>query len=673
MKSYTHPKICFITYTPPRRTTPYRIVSIITENPSRIPQRFEDLELANRPSLIESLDQAWLDGARVLVILGPEAFAALGHQGRFLDFRGSILTPVDLETNRPWKVIATIDPASKAAYIRNGYATYKSDLAKALSLIDNPIIEEPESIQSGADLNAIIRRLRSLEANTPCACDIESDGLNALNGAEPVCLGIAWSRSEALVIPWRRGHGVSFWSAAEEAMLLAELGRFFQSHPTIWHNGLWFDIPFLITNGWPLKLTGDYIDTIVMHRKLDPDSPHSLAYISSRYSTRPYWKDSFKNRPGSIYNMNLLQLWTYNGRDAMSTFEIYEAMAKELSGDFTIPAAPLVIAKKLHQITFNPEAMENFRNEARKDLKTIEAKMLELGRIPEGFNFNSDIHLNAFIFGVKKIAVQKRIVDESAGKAREIETKIASFCTDHADWSPDKTAKALKRFEATLEKIPTTARYLEAKAHLDLMAQIPTPYQATKLGFLARMSRTGLYSFDDITREKLLHQIGRRRAAIQSNLDKVGSRSERFIPGWKSDLAGLETLETWVKMFEYRKWLVTLIQSVGASEDVTGMPLEFLYRFGHYFKPTIGSAFFTAVAPPGGFSDAILQALSAVVICDPRDTFVILIRAECIVIEAPASRRATLDPLFDCCGARNLTEALTFMVKSKEAGNEAMV
>ena len=64
-------------------------------------------------------------------------------------------------------------------------------------------------------------------------------------------------------------------------------------------------------------------DTRWMHHALDPKDEHSLAYLASIYTARPYWKSMCKDpNPYSIY--------TYNGIDAAVTLEVFHKLHDEL-------------------------------------------------------------------------------------------------------------------------------------------------------------------------------------------------------------------------------------------------------------------------------------------------------------------------------------------------------
>lgn len=637
-----HPEILFIRYSPTSRKTPYRTAAIIDHSlAGRMAFRDDAEEERNRPKLLAAMEAAWLDGARVILLLGNEAFKAFGYSGAFRDYRGTWLEPQGL-SSRPWLVMATIDPGSKAAYIRNGYETYKSDLAKALRGAQSGAPEIRESFTTGPDMNKILAWIKAILPDAVIACDIETDGLSAHKGCEPVCIGIARSKDEALVIPWRRGRGMSYWSGTEETLLLQELKRLFATHRSVWHNGIFFDIPFLILSGFPLGPFAEYVDTIMMHRAIEPEAPHSLAYVASRYSTKPYWKDDFKNRPGSIYAMDPDKLWTYNARDAVTTLEVYEAMLDKLPDEFSMAAAPLVIMKALHEIRIDQFDQENLQRELRHELSETETKLKALAELPPDFSFSSPVHINAFVFNAKRVAAERSVVDRYSAKASELEARIARFNEDHLGWSDARREKELARYRQMLERLETIGVYAQAKAHLALMAGIRPLYDVSRLSYLPRIKPGGLYSFDSLSREKLVHQLKRRSEQLSAKITAwAGDPAKKtFAARATEELEQITKLLAWLALYEYRQNLTSLSQLALSQDDIMSMPLEALRRFGRHIKPGLAARFYTIKAPPSGFTAEDLSELARKISSIPH-TFVILIRKECVIIETPEAGSAS--------------------------------
>tara|TARA_R100001594_G_scaffold44758_1_gene77240 strand:- start:1237 stop:3129 length:1893 start_codon:yes stop_codon:yes gene_type:complete len=70
-----------------------------------------------------------------------------------------------------------------------------------------------------------------------------------------------------------------------------------------------------------------WFDTLLAHHTLYPRMPHSLGFLTSQYTTHPYYKDEGKNwREGG----NINQYWEYNCKDTAITYAVHEKLHKEL-------------------------------------------------------------------------------------------------------------------------------------------------------------------------------------------------------------------------------------------------------------------------------------------------------------------------------------------------------
>jgi hypothetical protein len=77
-----------------------------------------------------------------------------------------------------------------------------------------------------------------------------------------------------------------------------------------------------------LMLGRTYFDTMLAHHTLYPSLPHNLGFLTSQYTTHPYYKDEGKAwKEGG----NIDQFWEYNVKDVCITFAAYQRMLKELT------------------------------------------------------------------------------------------------------------------------------------------------------------------------------------------------------------------------------------------------------------------------------------------------------------------------------------------------------
>lgn len=149
------------------------------------------------------------------------------------------------------------------------------------------------------------------------AVDIETTGEQPLN-CQLLCVGIACEDGTGMVIPVIRKGGLAYWSSVAEwnyvraclSWVLADAS----THKTF-HNGA-FDTVALwgqgfVVNGWE-------DDTIIAHHCVDPELPHGLAYVGSRYLELRHWKQDVKGDERWI-DLDDEVLRSYNLRDCLVT------------------------------------------------------------------------------------------------------------------------------------------------------------------------------------------------------------------------------------------------------------------------------------------------------------------------------------------------------------------
>jgi uracil-DNA glycosylase family 4 len=142
------------------------------------------------------------------------------------------------------------------------------------------------------------------------------------------CLGIAWSRLEAICIPFmcvERPTG--YWNVDQETALWLRL-RILSEHPNVevvGQNFLYDAQYFARRWGFIPNLKHD---TMFMQNVAFAGMPKGLDFLSSMYCQfHRYWKDEGKDwEPGVPEE----QLWSYNCTDAVATFEVAEVLLELL-------------------------------------------------------------------------------------------------------------------------------------------------------------------------------------------------------------------------------------------------------------------------------------------------------------------------------------------------------
>lgn len=160
------------------------------------------------------------------------------------------------------------------------------------------------------------------------------------------CIGIGWSRLEAICIPFMRALGESnYWSLEEEIAVRAAIKRVV-THPNARVVGQYFlyDAQYFWAEDRYVPNVTD--DTIIKHHVLFPGTPRGLDYLSSLYcSFHRYWKDEGKEW---VAGRGEDENWEYNCKDCVITFEVSEVQ------DVALEQTGLVEVWKFQQQLFWP-------------------------------------------------------------------------------------------------------------------------------------------------------------------------------------------------------------------------------------------------------------------------------------------------------------------------------
>lgn len=147
-------------------------------------------------------------------------------------------------------------------------------------------------------------------------------------GGHIECVGLSWSLTEAIVIPFMsREDRNGYWSAESEAEIVWLL-YLILTHKRVkvrWQNGL-YDAQYTYRH-WHFVPRGAQ-DTMIAHHSMWCGLPKSLAYQASMYCDHyVYWKDDGKVADMSVPEM---QRWVYNGTDCVRTRECGEVETRSI-------------------------------------------------------------------------------------------------------------------------------------------------------------------------------------------------------------------------------------------------------------------------------------------------------------------------------------------------------
>lgn len=225
-----------------------------------------------------------LESARpnlVVALGGTASWALLGSTGI-----GSIRGAVAISTLVPgMKVLPTYHPAG-VLYSWNLRGTVVADFMKAQNeRTHSDIRRPPRAIVVQPDMATLDSLVPQIVANAKVlAIDIET-----MKG-QIRCLGVAWERDQALVIPLIRDlSGASYWPDEEQELHAWSHVRALceSSLPKLFQNGL-FDLQYLTRAGITVRNCSH--DTMLLHHVMYPELPKGLGFLGSIYTNEQAWK-----------------------------------------------------------------------------------------------------------------------------------------------------------------------------------------------------------------------------------------------------------------------------------------------------------------------------------------------------------------------------------------------
>lgn len=267
--------------------------------------------------LLWELEQ--LPNLRTILVLGNVALEALTGRTGIMHWRGSVLLNIQLG-NRTVDVVCTVNPAmvlrEPKLEISFVYDCAKLDrVRKGLWHVTMPRVHINPTFSDAMDYMAMLE-----QQGKPTAYDIESIG------NETACIGFANHPDEAMCVNFRT-MSENRYTLQEEVALRKRIQKFFK-HP---------DVPLVAQNNafdasWlsfkdRINVKPIWHDTMLAHHCLYPPLPHDLGYITTQYTTRPYYKNEKDEwREGG----NIDDFWRYNGQDCCNTLVASAAMHNEL-------------------------------------------------------------------------------------------------------------------------------------------------------------------------------------------------------------------------------------------------------------------------------------------------------------------------------------------------------
>ena len=271
------------------------------------------------PFVLEGVKLLWkeveLVKPSVILALGNTALWALTGNRGITSWRGSTLT---IKSSVGSHIVV---PSYHPAGVLRNYAWRQisvHDFKRAREALEQPPVSPDYRFilrPSFPTAQDIITSLLAQAESGPLklAVDIET------RAGHIACLGFAWSRTEALCIPFmclERREG--YWPEHEEAAIIVLLSRLLRHRNVEVVGQNWaYDTQYIQRHfGFTPAFSRD---TMLGHHACWPGTPKGLDFLSSVYCDyHVYWKDEGKEWHRKLGED---QLWAYNCKDCVVTYE----------------------------------------------------------------------------------------------------------------------------------------------------------------------------------------------------------------------------------------------------------------------------------------------------------------------------------------------------------------
>lgn len=310
---------CSITTVVKERAPSWKMESLYTDSKCT---KFGPEILRGLPILAEEVA---LVQPTVIIALGNLALQALTGMSGIMKWRGSVMNATS-----QFGGIKTIPTYSPSIVLKmwQWRPIAMRDLQRAYDESAYPEIRRPAwSFTIRPSFSAVMQRLEFLQHRVEqgpykLSVDIETRaGLTA-------CIGIAWTKLDALCIPLMSvGTREGYWSLEEESAIYDAL-RYLLEHPNavIIGQNFGYDVQYLAVEAGMFPKVS--LDTMLMQHVFLLGMKKSLDFLSSMYCEHHlYWKDDGKEWNPKIPEE---QYWGYNCTDCVITYEAAEVLAQAL-------------------------------------------------------------------------------------------------------------------------------------------------------------------------------------------------------------------------------------------------------------------------------------------------------------------------------------------------------
>lgn len=355
-----------------------------------------------------------LPNLQYILCLGNAGLSTLFGWEGVKKYRGSVYPYVG-SNGRPTKAVITLNPAAILREPKDEIV-FKLDIRRFSNVINGDHSEYKITANINPSLTEAVEFIHECrDSDKTPSYDIETIA------GETACHGLAIDEHEGMCINLR-GQYENHYTVEEESILLHELQLLFDKKPVIAQNGN-FDAHWC---GYK-DLLGIRVgfDTLLAHHTLYPTLPHNLGFLTSQYTTHPYYKDEI-----DLYKegQSIDTFWNYNVKDACITYAVAQREMEELRQrgletffyKHVMRLEPYLVRTTVDGLRIDPYVKEEVVKELRASTSAVEEEFVQMAQqladLPETYrpNIRSPLQMKELFFNKLKLKSVDNAFDETA-------------------------------------------------------------------------------------------------------------------------------------------------------------------------------------------------------------------------------------------------------------------
>lgn len=364
---------------------------------------------------------------KIIICFGEEGLNSLTGKKGIKKWRGSILNFKDTDI----KIIPTYHPEI-IIKLWSHKTIMELDIKKAVHEKYNPSSPIKRDLHIAPTFNDVTTYLSEIIYMNPITYDIETSPTNI------TCIGIGKSPYTAMSIPTTK----YYWGSSQKLKDILMHINWVLTMPALIKIGqnISFDIQYL-SRIFGILPSKPWADTMLMQHACYSELPKGLAFLTSIYTNETYYKDDLKT--WFIEKTNDEMLWTYNAKDCVVTYEVYNKLVEEMSHlkvthtyNFMLDLLEPLIYMMLRGLKIDEKAIAELKS-------TLDGKINEkessISKQTSGVNLNSPKQLMSLAYDTMKLKpiISKGKISMNAKALSKLAIKN-EFFADIAELRKDK-------------------------------------------------------------------------------------------------------------------------------------------------------------------------------------------------------------------------------------------